>query len=437
MTGITCILFLFTVSSDVHTVGILGLSTNETVDYKMLASHRSSVDTVTITVTYYDDIASQNRSDTIAVNPNMVSELTMTLDSNNMTGTRIVQRSVRFKSDQTVDVRVLVTRSGYTEGFLPLKRGMLGRKHYISTFCEFGGYCQFSITVTGKETDVYIKLPEAVSDIVFCIGEATFHTSTVTNFTLGPNESLLVESPQDLTGTHIVTSAKAVVLAGARDINVNGTISHLVEQLLPFKHWGKNFIVTSMNINAYGDIIQITSSKYNTRIEMSGFPLFELPRPGMTVKRRIGTGMTSTITSNYPIQVLQISGLWYTDSTNIPSTGHTVAPGMTVVIPIEKFDNKYYATCGTNSVDASTKVSSKSTVDIYRYSDSTICLDDDDRVRVPYSAFNIYSSTSFVTEQVLRVKDKNDEAIGGVLRCMGSGALMPLGVLVEDVSYKI
>ena len=406
---------------------------NETVEYMMMASHRSAKDTVDVNITYHDDSA-QNTTETITINPYMVSEVPMSINSNNMTRNRKVRRSASVRADHRFDLRVFVTRGNYTEGFLPLRKSILGTNHYVSTFCEFGGYCQFSITAI-KQTGVYLKLPESVTDIVFCIGEATFHASTETNFTLEPNESLLVESPQDLSGTHIVTNRKVVVVAGARDMDVNGTMSHLVEQLVPVSRWGNNFIVTSMNINQYGDIIQITSSRYHTRVEMSGFPFFELPRPGMTVKRRLEAGMTSTITSNYPIQVLQLSGLWYTTSANvIADSSVTIAPGMAVVIATEHFDNKYHITCGINRASASVKMFSNSTVDIYRQADSTICLDDS--VVVPYSSYSVFSASAFATERVTRIKAVNDEPFGGTFRCDETGVMMPLGILVEDVGYN-
>ena len=415
-------------------VGYLGGSKNESVEYLMVASSRSTDHTVDVQFTYRDT-STQNTTEIVTVYPYMVSEIPLSINSYNMTGTRIIKKSVEVRSNHTLDLRVFVTRGNYTEGFLPLRRRVLGSEYYVSTFCEFGGFCQFSITSTQNgQTEVYVKVPESVTDIVFCVGETKFHTNSETNFTLGPNESLLVESPHDLTGTHIVANRKVVVMAGSRDMNVNGTISHLIEQLLPVRIWGKNFIATSMNINQYGDIIQITSSQYNTRVEMSGFPFIELPEPGMTVKRRLDFGMTSTITSNYPIQVLQISGLWYS-STNITVasgvTDLTVAPGMTVLQAIEQFDDKYCVTCGVNKTSASVEMFSTSTIDIYRYADSTICLNEDDGTVVPYSSYGVYSANAFETEHITRVKSENGEKFGGTIRCENTGAIMPLGIAME------
>ena len=409
----------------------------------------------------------------LVVDPDVISELTMYLDENT-TASRITTKRIDVSATEDFNLQVFVTRKNYTEGFRPLSSTMLGMEYYVSTFCEFGGFCQFSVTATDiPRTNVYLKIPNKVTEIVFCVGETRFRSNQDTNFTLKANKVLLVESPYDLTGTRIVADHNVVVMAGARDLSISDTISHLVEQLLPVEKWGQNFIVTSLGITQYGDIIQITSSQYNTKIEMTGFPSIELPKPGMTVKRRLDYGMTSSISASHPVQVIQVSGLTYGSNVSVeldmstnptvsvatmatPGSGDTTAPlsvssvpstiivgdaanmtpvpGMSIVPAIENFDYNAHTTCGSMGGPSLLHFFSTAS-DLHYFKDYNFNTDQISVVQatsIPYSRYNRYEVSAFDSETVTHIGSENQELFGGIIRCVNSGAVMPLG-LAEKV----
>ena len=343
----------------------------------------------------------------------------------NATKSRITKKSVevliylrRFYS------RVFVTRKNYTEGFLPLYTTQLGGEYYVSTFCEFGGICQFSITALGSRTHVSLEIPDSVPEITFCVGDTLFRSKRDTNLTLNRWEVLQIESANDLTGTHIVTDRDVVVMAGARDMNVSGTIVHVVEQLVPVELWGQNFIVKSMEINPCGDIIQITSSMHNTRITMSDFPVIILAEPGKTIRRHLDYGTTSTISSNHPIQVVQMSGFTYNTSTDM-----SIAPGMSVVPAIEQYEYLCSMTSDTANIMSPSSISVPSNYYM------TVPVSDITASSIPYSGYLLNSvNNTNLSSQVLQIKSKYKlEAFGGIERSVESGTIMPM-CLAEKVS---
>ena len=333
--------------------------------------------------------------------------------------------------DNNFQARVYVTRNQYTEGFLPLFKTQLGRDYYISTFCEFGGFCQFSVTALNSRANVSLTIPDSVTEVVFCVGGTQFRSKRDTYVLLKANEALLVESLDDLTGTRISADNNVVVLAGARDMNVSGTMSHLIEQLLPIEQWGKNFIVRSIDINSYGDIIKITSSSQDTRITMSGFPYVALPDPGMTISRHLDYGAISIIGSTHPIQVVQVSGLT-NSSTNATNTIHPIAPGMSVVPAIEHYHDKQTMSCKSLDKTSSTRIVSPSSIDHYTISGTVSYLNG---TTIPYSSYHmsILKSTNGNSDLV-RIESTDREEFGGIERCVGSGVIIPLGFELISVS---
>ena len=106
------------------------------------------------------------------------------------------------------------------------------------------------------------------------------------SITLNEGETYQVRSTRsgsnrDLSGTHVwAASCKKIAVFNGNTltcipINMGNGYDHIVEQAMPLRSWGKNFVVTN-SLNRNRDFIKITSSANNNVITKNGDPLTTL-----------------------------------------------------------------------------------------------------------------------------------------------------------------
>lgn len=98
------------------------------------------------------------------------------------------------------------------------------------------------------------------------------HPDESFDITLHEMQTLYVESPEDLTGSHIVSNKPISFLSGHECGNVPYNVSecdHLVEQLPPTVTWGTLYLTAPTATRTTGDIYKILSAEGNTTMLVS------------------------------------------------------------------------------------------------------------------------------------------------------------------------
>ena len=196
------------------------------------------------------------------------------------------------------------------EGYLAFEVKHLGNEYYVATYCQTGGWCQFSVLAT-EDTSLNIRFPSNVTADASCVtgsgGTGYVPTGTSVPCYLSALDVLHIESRQDLSGTYISSDNIIAVYAGARNVPASndGKVSHFIEQLLPTKKWGTEFVVMPNDANDNGDLINIVTKSNNTTVEILGFSPFIIPYAGDSIIRRIDWGMYTYIWTDKPVEIAQ------------------------------------------------------------------------------------------------------------------------------------
>ena len=137
--------------------------------------------------------------------------------------------------------------------------------------------------------------------------------------------TLMLTSPDDLTGTVIRTNKPIAVYSGHECGNVPvyfSRCSHLVEQMPPVRVWGYCYIATSFMGRQDGSYVKFVVAKDETYVdayENGEFVLTYGPlHQGMFRERYLGPGRVLVLKSNQPILVAQFSSAAQEDDDGAP-----------------------------------------------------------------------------------------------------------------------
>ncbi|XP_046357852.2 IgGFc-binding protein-like [Haliotis rufescens] len=142
--------------------------------------------------------------------------------------------SLSVTTGQFVTVMAVSSSLGPTDGYLAIAVNKWGKEYYVITHDE--GRSQVAITASEAVTSVLVTLPPGC---VLVMDEVEVMAPEYVNVTLDQFEVLLLQADTDLTGTYIQADKPVGVVSGNRFI---GERTHLVEQPLPIKTWGRNFV---------------------------------------------------------------------------------------------------------------------------------------------------------------------------------------------------
>ena len=142
------------------------------------------------------------------------------------------------------------------------------------------------------------------------------------NFTLSRLQTLYIESPDDLTGSRVVSNEPITFISGHECGNVPHNelqCDHLVEQLPPTISWGTSFLIAPTAERESRDEITIVSSQMNTFVTIScnnrrgdllNLPFnssISFPNAGKSAAISIDPDSVCHISSNLPILVVQFT----------------------------------------------------------------------------------------------------------------------------------
>ena len=264
---------------------------------------------------------------------------------------KIAPQSFHITSDEEISVYALNQATYTSDAFLVFPTDVLGEYYYILSYNGDGQYgrnegrtpSQFAIVASEDGTNVVIK-PSTPT-----------YTKKSKPYTVVLNQGdvYLVQSAfdmgtgnPDLTGTVVEADKPIAVFSGHQRAKVPITIPSLlpsrdilVEQLQPYKNWGKNAFIIPLvqpyNITAYGnDLFRIIAAKDSTNIFLNGkyittlnsAEFFEAP-----------ADQTFIVNSNKPISVAQ----YKKTSNNFGSDFNISDPYMLIIPPKEQYLNSY------------------------------------------------------------------------------------------------
>ena len=148
-------------------------------------------------------------------------------------------------------------------------------------------------------------------------------------FVLDELDTLYFASPEDLTGSHVVSDQPISFISGHECGSVpysRAQCNHLVEQIPPTAIWGKQFFISAISFHPGGDIFKLVASSNNTAVNIlctnskmvqkKGIDV-SIPRDGASINVTIEPGDNCIVTSKNPILLVQFAPL---DSTTIMVT---------------------------------------------------------------------------------------------------------------------
>ncbi len=246
----------------------------------------------------------------------------------------IEDKGIRVESEHDVSVYAVNLIQFASEGYLALPNDIAGREYYVVTYSNTSGRpSSFAVVAIEDDTTVSIT-PSArvrlVDGRIIDVGE-TYEVTLQKGQVYQAQSS--VDLSSDLTGT-FVSSDKAVHVFGAHNCaNVPTFLAacdHLVEQMPPLAHWGKEFL-TSPFATRSADIFRILSSQDNNRIYVNG-----------RLRTVLEKGQLSEFTLSESVQVVTsepVLVVQYSRGQN--SDGVMADPSMMIVPSIEQYANQY------------------------------------------------------------------------------------------------
>ncbi|KAL3880768.1 hypothetical protein ACJMK2_032983 [Sinanodonta woodiana] len=260
-----------------------------------------------------------------------------------MSGSELSRKALRLSAAMEFKAQVFNSNTPPADGYLALPIDYLGRSYLVTSFCAYYGYCQVVLAAMIKKTIVTIILPSMSDprDIVYCDkGVIKTPVNKKIHITMDALDVFQIESKEDLTGTIIVSSYDISVFVGGRNISSTQPGSNIVEQLLPKKHWGTEFIVKSKVSHMYSDVVHIQTLEDNTKLEMTDLLNVTVQNGDETVVQRLTDANNFFhIKASKPVQVVHYSQVLRSDN----AVG--VNPSMTLVQSFQHWSKSYLFNC--------------------------------------------------------------------------------------------
>lgn len=245
---------------------------------------------------------------------------------------QIENKVIYIHSDNEIAVYGLNKERFSTDGFLAYPVDVMGYEYYSVSHSPTASFSVFAVASRYANTQVTITLPPLQSGNPLRV---EFNSKVYTNsdtFELILDEfqsfQCLSYDNADLTGTHITANMPIAVFSGNVRTWVGSTSSrdHLAVQLPPVQAYGKIFPIIPTPERTVGDVVRVISSLPDTTISVQSLTtrIFSLSRAGQFVDFEIPSDVSSTISSQQPILVVQIVQ-------SQQSTNEKADPSMSVV----------------------------------------------------------------------------------------------------------
>lgn len=249
---------------------------------------------------------------------------------------------VYVHADNEIAVYGLNKEKFSTDGFLVYPTDVIGYEYYTVSHTPTNSYALFALASKFENTYVSIRFPERQDDIPLAVeyGGRIYTNNEVLNITLNAFQSFqcLSYDNADLTGTHIVSNLPIAVFSGNVRTWVGSQTSrdHLASQLPPVQAYGKVFPIVPTPARTVGDFVRVVASAPNTRIQIEGASSrsIDLQTAGSHVDFEISSNVSTTVSSNEPVLVVQIAQSQRANSENAD-------PTMSVVTAISQYMSDY------------------------------------------------------------------------------------------------
>ena len=162
--------------------------------------------------------------------------------------------------------------------------------------------------------------------------------------------STLSGNERDLSGTHVLAAdCKRIAVFNGNTLtcipqNMGNGYDHIVEQAMPLRSWGKNFVVTN-SLNRNRDFIKITSSANGNSVTMNGNPLVTLQAYESYIFSMMESEHSCFIATTQPSAVY----LYNNSSYDQNPAGGLGDPSMVWIAPVEQRINEITFTTFNNS----------------------------------------------------------------------------------------
>ena len=273
----------------------------------------------------------------------------------------VLRKAIKVISSDTISVYCTnIAYVSFDASFvLPIES--LGDEYIIQTYDQSTAG-SLNDYVTSNETSAFAIIAtedNTVIDITpTCATLGGRPANQTFSITLNSGETYHVRSTRtgsqrDLSGTHVVAAdCKKIAVFNGNTLtcipqNMGNGYDHIVEQAMPLRSWGKNFVVTS-SLNRNRDFIKITSSANNNAITMNGNPLVTLQAYESYIFSMLESEHSCFISAAQPCAVYLYNNSSY-DQNPLGGLGD---PSMVWIAPVEQRINEItFTTFNNSSID--------------------------------------------------------------------------------------
>lgn len=229
-------------------------------------SHTPHVMITTLNRTAHITLTNNNDKTTTnyVVQARSVKEIELPVSLEN-TASGISSKNVRITSTEDVVVECYHVHRVSADGYLALPTISYGKQYIIATYTP-KSLSQFLITASQDQTKISIIFSR---NVVY--NGNTYSKNKQLIFTMQASQSFYYGYDEDLTGTVINANKNVAVLAGNRCANVpvgSNKCEVLIEQFLPTRTLGMNYVLTSFADRIAGDIFRVVAAYDNTKVQM-------------------------------------------------------------------------------------------------------------------------------------------------------------------------
>ncbi|KAG9467685.1 hypothetical protein GDO78_014482 [Eleutherodactylus coqui] len=247
--------------------------------------------------------------------------------------------TVHITSDKPISVVAINSRPPSTGAAVVSPISDWGSEYYLMTpDVELeGALGQIAIVNGPKPNFISVLLMGLVQ-----FEKTTYLPGQQLNLTLGPWESVQLQTNQSLTASYLVSEDPVAVFAGLGCVGINGLCTHLYLQLPATSAWGSNFVIPPLLLPSLGKITILTASDTLVKLVHGNKTTNVIVIPGMIQETEVDETTSLLIGSLERIMVLLnvfskdhlvISGIFY----NVPSIENSCVAYAIISLP--GFDN--------------------------------------------------------------------------------------------------
>ena len=243
-----------------------------------------------------------------------------------MTSAVIESKAISVTSSEDIMLFGINHVAGSCDAFTILPEESLGNEYIAFNHWPLNYRSEISVIAIEDDTTIHMAFPAGWPLNVNYDG-ILYTGGTTLSVTLQQYQTFQVQDPLEMTGTRLFSDKNFVAYSGNRytaveDSPSNLERSHLVEQLVPVKYWGREFYTVPFS-DTTPDLVKIVTSEPNTIISFQD-EIIPIDLQYSTRSREIPAGSYMKISADKPIMVAQ-----YAQSVNDNNPAVTLLPSVT------------------------------------------------------------------------------------------------------------